>query len=116
MANNLFISYDLHKDKVGKGAKENSKDYEKVGDAVKSLGAYTKLQYSMFFVNTNHSCKDAADIIISAIDKNDSLLVIDVTNSEIVALNIHKDLPQFPPGASVDLMMKHLRPSFKLIT
>lgn len=68
MANNLFISYDLIS--PGQG-------YEKVIAAIKSLGSWAKVHYSLFYVSTEYSCQQAAEVVRKAMDANDKLIVID---------------------------------------
>lgn len=66
MAQNLLISYDL----ITPGQK-----YEKVAEAIQSLGAWARVQKSLWYVHTNYSCEEAAIIVRRAIDANDCLLV-----------------------------------------
>lgn len=68
MAYNLFIAYDL----IAMG-----QNYEAVRDAIKSLGQWHQFQYSLFYVNTEHSPGVAYNIVIAAMDANDKLAVID---------------------------------------
>jgi len=50
MANNLFISYDLH---------SPGQDYENVAEAIKGLGTWAKVQYSLCYVKLGLSASDA---------------------------------------------------------
>ena len=75
MANNLFISYDLFV--PGQG-------YDNVAAAIKSLGTWAKIQMSFWYVKLNHSANKAAEIVWAAMDRNDSVIVVDATNNNAV--------------------------------
>lgn len=68
MTYNLFIAYDLMRP---------GQHYDAVRDAIKSLGQWHQFQYSLFYVNTQHSPASAYDVVIAAMDPNDRLAVID---------------------------------------
>jgi hypothetical protein len=68
MAYNLFIAYDL----IPPG-----QNYEAVREAIRSLGKWHQFQYSLFYVNTSHDPKTAAEIVMRAMDTKDRLAVID---------------------------------------
>ena len=72
MANNLFVSYDLN---------APNKDYERVFEAIKSLGSWAKVHKSVWYVNSLYSAEQANKKIRMAMDSNDSLIVIDVSNN-----------------------------------
>ena len=86
MANNLFISYDLH---------SPGQDYEKIADAIKRLGSWAKVQYSLWYVKSQLSASDAAEKVWSAMDKNDSLIVIDATNNNASWYNLSQEVSNF---------------------
>ena len=67
MASNLFIAYDLMK----------FKNYDAVIEAIKSLGRWHQFQFSLFYVNTDHSPASAFAIVHAAMDADDKLAVID---------------------------------------
>lgn len=71
--NNLFISYDL---------KNPGQNYDRVIAAIKGLGSWAKVQYSLWFVSSAYTAKQAADIVWRAQDANDTLIVIDATTSD----------------------------------
>jgi hypothetical protein len=83
---NLFIAYDLM---------TPGKDYTAVHAAIKSLGIWKQLQFSLFYVHTNLTHEQAAAIVWRAIDSNDRLSVInafgvtiaDASQAEINAIN-----------------------------
>lgn len=86
MANNLFISYDLH---------SPGQDYEKVADAIKGLGTWAKVQYSLWFVKSRLSASDAGKKVWSVMDSNDSLIVIDATNNFASWYNLGEEVSDF---------------------
>ena len=71
--NNLFISYDL---------KNPGQNYDRVITAIKGLGSWAKVQYSLWFVSSTYTAKQAAEIVRRAQDSNDTLIVIDPTNND----------------------------------
>ena len=71
--NNLFISYDL---------KSPGQNYDRVITAIKGLGSWAKVQYSLWFVSSTYTAKQAAEIVRRAQDSNDTLIVIDATNND----------------------------------
>lgn len=83
MTNNLFISYDLN---------TPGKDYSKVIDAVKALGAWGKVHKSVWYVNSTLSCEQAANRIWLAMDSNDSLIVIDATGNDAYWINVNSEV------------------------
>lgn len=86
MANNLFVSYDLH---------SPGQDYDKVADAIKSLGAWAKVQYSLWYVKSQLSASDASEKVWAVMDRNDSLIVIDATNNNASWYNLSQEVSYF---------------------
>ncbi len=68
--NNLIISYDL--DKPGQ-------DYKTIEDAIRSLGTYGKFQMSVWWVHVNYTEVQVRDFLMTKIDRNDRLLVVNAT-------------------------------------
>lgn len=68
MAYNLFIAYDLM---------QPGQSYDAVRDAIKSLGRWHQFQYSLFYVNTEHTPEMAYALVQAKMDANDRLAVID---------------------------------------
>jgi hypothetical protein len=65
---NLIIAYDLNRP---------GQNYEAVSSAIRSLGSWYKLQYSLFFVEADLTIKQAYDFIRAFMDQNDKLMVAD---------------------------------------
>ena len=86
MANNLIISYDLH---------SPGQDYEKVHDAIKSLGNWAKVHKSMWYVNSNYNSNDACTIVWRSMDSNDSLIVFDSTNNKAAWQNLNNEVGKY---------------------
>jgi len=86
MSNNLFVSYDLH---------SPGQDYEKVADAIKNLGDWAKVQYSLWYVKSQLTASDASGKVWSVMDKNDSLIVIDATNNNASWFNLSQEVSDF---------------------
>ncbi len=84
--NNLFISYDL---------KNPGQNYERVITAIKSLGSWAKVQYSMWYVSSTYNAKQVAEIVRRAQDTNDSLIVVDATNNDASWFNISHEVSEF---------------------
>ncbi|MNC02045.1 hypothetical protein D3C76_476840 [compost metagenome] len=79
MANNLFISYDL---------RSPGQSYEKVIDAIKSLGPWAKVQESVWYVNAALTAEFAAKQVRAEMDENDRLIVVDASNNDAYWFNL----------------------------
>ena len=84
--NNLFISYDL---------KNPGQNYDRVITAIKGLGSWAKVQYSLWYVSSNYSATQAAEIVRRAQDANDTLIAIDATNNDASWYGIGQEVTQF---------------------
>jgi hypothetical protein len=71
---NLFIAYDLM---------TPGKDYTAVHKAIKSLGNWQQLQFSLFYVHTHLSQQKASAIVWQSMDANDRLCVINAYGASI---------------------------------
>lgn len=83
--NNLFISYDL---------KDPGQNYDRVITAIKGLGSWAKVQYSLWFVSSTYTAKQAAEIVWRAQDSNDTLIVIDAANNDAVCYGISTEVSE----------------------
>lgn len=84
--NNLFISYDL---------KNPGQNYDRVIAEIKTLGLWAKVQYSLWYVSSTYSAKQAAEIVRRAQDANDTLIVIDATANDAVWYGIDQKVATF---------------------
>ena len=74
MTHNLFIAYDLM---------QPGQNYEAVRDKIKDLGQWHQFQLSLFYVHTGHSPQDAYAQVISVMDTNDRLAIIDASGGVV---------------------------------
>lgn len=70
MSYNLFIAYDLM---------QPGQNYDAVRDRIKSLGPWHQFQLSLFYVSTEASPYEAYSRVVSVMDTNDKLAVINAT-------------------------------------
>lgn len=83
MANNLFISYDLH---------PPGQNYNAVIAEIKTLGPWAKIHYSLFYVKSELSSRQALARVWAVMDPNDRLIVIDTTNNMAAWQNLPADV------------------------
>lgn len=74
MAFNLFVAYDL--DKPGQ-------NYPEVTERIKELGPWHKFQFSLFYVNTILTPAEAFTHVVSVMDANDKLAVINAVGGVV---------------------------------
>lgn len=74
MTYNLFIAYDL----VPPG-----QNYDAVREAIRSLGAWHQFQFSLFYVNTEHTPQQAYAIVAAQMDARDRLAVINAQSGVV---------------------------------
>lgn len=86
MANNLFVSYDLH---------QPGQNYEAVIKAIKSLGNWAKVHKSLWYVNSSHTASSAVDVVWGKMDKNDTIIVIDATNKNAAWRNLSDEVSKY---------------------
>ncbi len=81
----ILISYDL-------GVPETSEDYKKLIAHIKSYGTWAKPLYSTWFVKTEKTCAQVRDEVKKFLDKNDKLLVMDVTDDNWATYGVDKEV------------------------
>jgi len=86
VANNLFVSYDLHKP---------DKNYEAVIKAIKEQGGWAKVQFSLFYLTTTKTAEQVCEAVWAAMDSNDSLIVVDTTNNKAVWQNLTPEVSKY---------------------
>lgn len=86
MSRNLFVSYDLH---------EPGKNYEVVASEIKKLGAWAKVHYSFWYVNSTLTAEEAAKRVWAVMDSNDSLLVVNATDNHCYWYNLNNQVSDF---------------------
>ena len=73
MANNLFVSYRSN---------TTRQDLAQFDRAIESLGACIQVQDLFWYINSDKTVLEAKEVIRAAIDRADSLIVIDASNNE----------------------------------
>ena len=86
MANNLFVSYDLMK---------ADKNYDAVIGAIKKLGSWAKVHYSLWYVRSELNPSDAAKLVWDVMDPNDRLLIVDAKNNVAAWYNLDREVSEF---------------------
>lgn len=81
----FMISYDLW-------WPENSSDYKKVSDYIKSLWAWAKPLESFYFVVSWKSTSDIRNELIKITDNNDKIVVLDVSWDDWATSFISKEI------------------------
>lgn len=72
MANNLFVSYDLH---------TPGQNYQTVIEEIQKLGEWAKVHYSLWYIRSNFTAAQAKEKVKAVMDKNDKLMVIDANSA-----------------------------------
>ena len=72
MKNNIFISYDL---------KAPNRDYTNVINTIKELGAWARIQQSLWFVSSDLSTEEITNKVWQQMDSNDNLIVINTNEN-----------------------------------
>jgi len=85
-----LITYDLIKP-------ETSVDYIRLFSNIKSHLSWAKPMRSVWLIKTNRSRNQVMDLLRMATDRNDKLLVIEVT-SDWIALNLPADVIRWMKG------------------
>jgi len=83
MASNFFVSYDL----IAPG-----QHYDRVTEAIKSTGAWAKVELSFFYVKSSMTVEDLAKHVWAFMTPNDKLVVIDTTNNKFYGYNISQEV------------------------
>ena len=86
LANNLFVSYDLI---------EPGQHYDDVIAEIKNLGNWAKVNYSLWYVNSELSPSEAAKRVWAVMDENDKLIVIDATTNNAAWHNLGNEVSEF---------------------
>ena len=81
-----WVNYDLNK---------SGQDYSKLIDYLKSHQSWAKPLKSSFFVRTSFTAAQLRDGVMSRIDSNDSVVVVDVTSDNWAAFNIPDDVAKW---------------------
>ncbi|AHG83056.1 hypothetical protein F543_1920 [Bibersteinia trehalosi USDA-ARS-USMARC-189] len=72
MKNNILITYDLNK---------SGQNYVALIEKIKTLGAWAKVQQSVWYLHTSYSSKEVLEILSTITDYNDSLFVAQLSDA-----------------------------------
>lgn len=72
MKNNILITYDLNK---------SGQNYAALIEKIKTLGAWAKVQQSVWYLHTSYSSKEILEILSTITDYNDSLFVVQLSDA-----------------------------------
>jgi hypothetical protein len=86
MSSNFLISYDLHKP---------GQNYDAINKKIISLGGWAKIHQTYWYVKSSLSIEKIAEIVFSAMDKNDTLCVTDASSNEMIWHNLNPDVSTY---------------------
>ena len=72
MKNNILVTYDLNK---------AGQNYEALIEEIKQLGAWAKVQQSVWYLHTPYSADEVLDRLSKVTDFNDSIFVANMNNA-----------------------------------
>lgn len=82
---NLIINYDL----INPG-----QSYQRVGDAIKSLGSWAHVLESCWYVSSAMSASQALNVVRAAADANDKILVVDASSNDAAWVNLSPNVAE----------------------
>ena len=72
MKNNILVTYDLNK---------SGQNYYALIEKIKTLGAWAKVQQSVWYLHTSYSADEVLDHLTKVTDFNDSLFVTNMSSA-----------------------------------
>ncbi|QEH46984.1 hypothetical protein [Aggregatibacter actinomycetemcomitans] len=72
MKNNILVTYDLNK---------SGQNYDVLIEKIKTLGAWAKVQQSVWYIHTSYSADEVLDHLTRVIDFNDAIFVANMSNA-----------------------------------
>ena len=72
MKNNILVTYDLNK---------SGQNYEPLIEEIKQLGAWAKVQQSVWYLHTSYSADEVLDRLSKVTDYNDSIFVANMNSA-----------------------------------
>lgn len=72
MKNNILVTYDLNK---------SGQNYYALIEKIKTLGAWGKVQQSVWYLHTSYSADEVLDHLTKVTDFNDSLFVTNMSGA-----------------------------------
>jgi hypothetical protein len=86
MANNLFVSYELRRNREARDA---------VLQLIHEFGNSANVHGCLWYVHSTCSAKDVCDSLCAVMNPDDSLMVIDATNVDAAWQNVDSEVAQF---------------------
>jgi hypothetical protein len=77
MKNNILVTYDLNK---------SGQNYDALIEKIKTLGAWAKVQQSVWYLHTPYSANEVLDHLTKVTDFNDSIFVANMSNASWIGL------------------------------
>lgn len=78
MKNNILVTYDLNK---------SGQNYEALIEKIKQLGAWAKVQQSVWYLHTSYSANEVLDHLTKVTDFNDSIFVANMSDAYVRGLS-----------------------------
>lgn len=78
MKNNILVTYDLNK---------AGQNYEALIEKIKQLGAWAKVQQSVWYLHTSYSANEVLDQLTKVTDFNDSIFVANMSDASWIGLS-----------------------------
>ena len=72
MKNNILVTYDLNK---------SGQNYDALIEKIKTLGAWAKVQQSVWYLHTSYSTDEVLDLLSKVTDYNDSIFVANMNSA-----------------------------------
>ena len=72
MKNNILVTYDLNK---------SGQNYDALIEKIKTLGAWAKVQQSVWYLHTSYSTDEVLDRLSKVTDFNDSIFVANMSDA-----------------------------------
>src|ERR1044071_865557 len=86
MANNLFISYELH---------PQGRAHHALLESIQELGNWANIHGCLWYVQSTCSATEVCECLRAVMNPGDSLMVIDATNVDIAWQNVDNEVAQF---------------------
>lgn len=78
MKNNILVTYDLNK---------SGQNYDALIEKIKTLGAWAKVQQSVWYLHTSYSANEVLDHLTKVTDFNDSIFVANMSDASWIGLS-----------------------------
>lgn len=79
MKNNILVTYDLNK---------SGQNYDALIEKIKTLGAWAKVQQSVWYLHTSYSANEVLNHLTKVTDFNDSIFVANMSDASWIGLPV----------------------------